>query len=75
MCQLWLWLLALTSKQHWVAGQCHTHCLGQQCGHGDAVGLQALVQRVKLVSLDAHGHAELRHLYTITITSRNTPYG
>jgi hypothetical protein len=40
------------------------------------VGLQALVQRVKLVSLDAHSHTELRHLYTIiTRTIRNTPYG
>lgn len=52
-----------TCEHDWVLRQCCSHCLGQQRCHGHAVGLEALVQGIKLVSLNAHAHTELRNLW------------
>jgi hypothetical protein len=64
---LLLLLLLLTCEHHRVLSQCHADCLGQQSSHGDTVWLQALVQGVKLVSLHAHRHTELRDLLFLKI--------
>jgi hypothetical protein len=66
-----LWRVELTCEHDWVLSQRCTHCLGQQCSHGDPVWLEALVQGVKLVSLHAHAHTELRHLADQTHTQEH----
>ncbi len=60
-------MVALTGIQQGVLCEGDARGLGQERGQGDALGLQALVERVKLICGDGVAHAELRNLAQCTM--------
>ena len=62
-------MVALTGIQQGVLRERDAGGLGQERGQGDALGLQALVQSVKLVRGDGVGHTKLWNLAQCTVLS------
>lgn len=56
-----------TCVEEGVGGKGNAASFGQQRGQRDTLGLELLIQRVKLVCRDCVGHPELRHLHAATI--------
>lgn len=56
------WEEQQTCIQGGVLGQGNAGCLGKQTRHGDALGLEPLIQGIQSICVDAVCHSELRNL-------------